>query len=171
VDSATLSNAPREVSIAGKTYMVSALELGEWGKLQAWLRDHAKDPVVAAMESLNRARASGVEVTPEDRKALLEDARSEAKVWPPRVGSGAWLDLLTETDGASAQFLRAVLRKHQPDLTDADADRLCRDASPEESWAVIRRALGYVPVPKAEGAGETPTPPPSPTTGADSPAN
>jgi hypothetical protein len=121
VDLATLTNAPREVTIDGKVYRVSALDLAEWGRLQAWIKDHA-DPVVQAIKSLNRARADGVPVAEVDRKALMAEARIESRNFPPRVGTLAWLDLIDNTPGGNAKFLGTVLAKHQPEFAEMTED-------------------------------------------------
>jgi hypothetical protein len=148
VDLATLTNAPREVALAGRTYLVSALTLAEWGVLQAFLKDRTKDPVVMALDQLSRAKAAGVAVTEEDRKALFSQATAEARSWPPRVCTGAWFDLLRDTEGASVRFLAVVLRKHQPALTDAEIAAADDGATPDESRLLIYRAMGIEPAPK-----------------------
>ncbi len=167
MDLAVLVNAPREITLAGKTFLVSALTLSDWGTLSAFLKDHSTDPVVAALDQLSKAKASGVVVADEDRKALFESARRDARSWPPRVGSQEWFDLMLWTEGASEKFLACVLRKHQT-VTDAELARVNSETTPEESRLLIHRALGLEPSPKADapaaGAGAT-AEPTGPTSG------
>ncbi len=150
MDSESLSKAPREVTLAGKTYLVSKLEYEEWNLLRAWIKDHAVDPVVAMMDHMTRAKAAGITVSDEDRKLLYETARQEAKVWPPMVGSDGWFSVLLTTDGASERFLSLVLKKHNPAISDEELARINRDASGNESRLLIYRALGFDPPPKAD---------------------
>ena len=102
MDLSVLVNAPREITLAGKSYLVSALTLKEWGALQAYLKDRAVNPVVAALGQLSAAKAAGIRIADEDRTALFIQAKAEAKPWPPMVGSNLWFDSLISTEGASA---------------------------------------------------------------------
>lgn len=166
MDLATLTNAPREITLAGKTYMVSALTLKEWGALQAYLKDHAVNPVVAALGQLSAAKAAGIKIADEDRTALFLQAKADGKPWPPMVGSTLWFDTLLATEGTSPVFLVSVIRKHQPEITDAELSRIDAECSADESRLLVYRALGIDPSPKAEPpAGAEAIAPTSPTTG------
>lgn len=170
MDLATLTNAPRDITLDGKTYKVSALTLAEWGELQQWIKDHA-DPVVKAFESLNRARAAGVVVTEIDRKALMAQARAEARRFPPRPASQAWDEAIDNIDGGRAEFVGTVLKKHQPDLSDTVLAKLMKwldaDDSGEAIALIYRDAFG-LPDPKIQPPDEGVTATeaePEPTTG------
>jgi hypothetical protein len=161
VDLATLTNAPRDITLDGKTYKVSALTLAEWGELQQWIKDHA-DPVVKAFESLNRARASGVVVTEIDRKALMAQARAEARSFPPKPGSQAWNEALDNTEGGQEEFVGSILKKHQPDLPDAAITKLTKwlddDDHRDSAWDLVSAAMG-IPDPKIQPPDEGVTAP------------
>jgi hypothetical protein len=170
MDLSVLTNAPRDFTIAGKTFTVSGIAMEEWGVLQAHLKDHTDDPVVAAFKNINKVRAAGVPVADEDRKALFEDAKAEAREWPPRVGGPLWFDLINTTDGAIEKFIGCVLRKHQPGLTDAEIAAVKKEATWDEMRLLVYRALSLDPNPKtqplAAGGAETAAPAAtSPTTG------
>lgn len=174
MDLATLTNAPRDITLDGKIYKVSALTLAEWGELQQWIKDHA-DPVVKAFESLNRARASGVVVTEIDRKALMAQARAEARRFPPSPASEAWNEAIDNIEGGRAELVGTILKKHQPNLTDSALAKLMEWLHGEDgdiAEARIFAAAFGLPDPKTqppdEGVTEPTTnslDPTSPTTG------
>jgi hypothetical protein len=170
MDLATLTNAPREVTLAGKVYKVSALTLAEWGELQAWLKDNVPDPVERALAQLAKAKAAGVDVQPEDRLALLKEARIEAKAWPPRVATTAWIEAIESVGNGVAMYVFVVLRKHQPGITLEAAKAIANDPdlTVPEMTTFARRALGFDDPKKATGAdgGTATTPPPNSTSGA-----
>lgn len=153
MDSLELANVPREVTLGGKTYLVSKLTKGEWDAFQLWLREHTTDPVVGVFEALNKARAAGIAVHDEDRKALYMAARAEARHWPPPIMTAGWFDLIGD-DAPSRRLLWAVLRKHQPTLAEAEAEAIEAGATRDELSIMAARALGFDPAPK----GDAPTP-------------
>lgn len=148
MDLATLTNAPKELSLCGASYTVSALTLAEWGILQAWLKSKNRNPVTIALEQLAETAREGIKVEVDDRRALLSLASEQAKVWPPMIGSGAWFDLIQNTDGGPTQFLKHVLRKHQPAITEAECDKINTAMDADESQAVIYSSLGMEIPPK-----------------------
>jgi len=137
-----LTAAPRTLTLAGRQFTVSPLELREWGKLQGWLKDFGQSPlkaVAAGLESLSEA----------DRRTVLSMAMEKQLRWPPRVATTEWFEAISSATGGDAQFLWAVLSKHQPDLTIEEADRLAQSASVEESQALVLLAIGLEPPPKS----------------------
>lgn len=154
-----LTAAPRQLSIAGRRYTVGPLELREWGQLQAWLKDNGLSPlrsIAGDLEGLGEA----------DRKFLLTKALEQQRRWPPRVATDEWFDAISAAGGDS-QFLLAVLRKHQPDMTPEEAERIARTATPQESLDLIYLAIGIEPPPKSQAPAATkrPTPGPKPKGG------
>jgi hypothetical protein len=171
LDIATLTNAPREVVLAGLPYKVAALTLRDWGELHQFLKQHADDPVTTTLRQVARARAASVPVSAEQEQFLLREARAEARGWPPRVASQAWFEALSECEGGDDQFLLATLRACQPSITIEQARELGGKLSGEESLALMFAAVGVEPPPKPTLDGEaTPTEatttPSSVTTGA-----
>lgn len=141
-------NAPREVVIGGLPYQVSGLTRAEWGGLQAWLKDHAGDPVSRAYAELAEVRKKGVDIDDRDRDAVLKEARERMLVWPPMVASEAWFALLNQTEGGPHQFFAVVLRKHQPSLTDEQVADLITKVDKDTSEVIVWRAIGMDPPPK-----------------------
>lgn len=149
MDLAEATNAPREIVIGGLAYKVSAFTRNEWGQLQAWLKDHAKDPISRAYAELAEVRRKGIEVDDRDRDATLTKARFEQSSWPPVVASPAWFDLLTSTDGGAFQFVATLFRKHQPSMTDEQVADVVIKLDKDFGDMLVWRALGFDPPPKA----------------------
>lgn len=138
----TATNAPTELTIGNETFQVSTLARSEWGPVQAHILANAKDPVVSLIESFNRARAAGLEISREDRTEMVAKAMAEARIWPPTPGTPAWFGLLETLDGGSLLVIKTILKKHQPAITDADIERLDGAATAEESRATLVQAFG-----------------------------
>lgn len=122
-DLATLSSAPREITLAcGETVAVAPLKAREWGRLQQWIKDHVPSPLARA-----KAAADLVDdLSRDERNHLL--ASAAVKPWPPRPGSQAWIDAIAEADDQQActvAFLAAVLR--DADMAARLAPRLVGD--------------------------------------------
>jgi hypothetical protein len=113
-----------EVEIAGLPYRVGPLTLEDFGAVQAWIKAHVPNPVTAALQQLAEAEAAGVDISPENRRYLLDAARAEARSWPPAVLSPEWIAALDDAEGGEAVWLWTVLRKHQPSLTAEQAAAL-----------------------------------------------
>lgn len=137
-----LTAAPRTLTLAGRQFTVSPLELREWGELQGWLKDFGRSPIKAVAPSLDALSES-------DRKAALAIAVEKQMRWPPRVATTDWFEAISEATGGDARFLWTVLRKHQPELAIDEADRLAQAASVEESQALVLLAIGLEPPPKS----------------------
>lgn len=143
-----LTAAPRRMKLAGIEFTIAPLELREWGELQAWFKDNVTSPLQAV--------APGLDLLPEpERKAAMSAALVKQLRWPPRVATEEWLDSISNTTGGDAMFLWVVLRKHHPEITLEQANRLSSRASAEESRAVIFQALG-IDLPKSQAPSEPP---------------
>lgn len=145
-----LTAAPRTLTLAGRQFTVSPLELREWGDLQGWLKDNGQSPLKAVAPGLD-ALSDG------DRKTVLAMAMEKQLRWPPRVATTEWFEAISGSAGGDARFLWAVLRKHQPGLTLEEADRLAQAASVEESQALVLLAIGVDPPPKSPAPSGTAT--------------
>lgn len=156
MDLSVATNAPREVMIAGVPYKVSALSRDEWGALQGWIKDHAKDPLVRAYEELASIRKQGIEIDDRDRDALLNTARDARLSWPPVVASPAWFALLNTTADGPFQLFTSALRKHQPSLSDEQLADLISKIDNEASETIVWRCIGVDPPPKATGPASVP---------------
>ena len=127
------------VAVGGREYRFSELTMGKRAELQAYLRRSIPHPLEAVKPHLEGLR-------PEDRQALLENARKEAAAWPPDIGSVAGMKALTATDAGQVATLAAALSIHHPGATDADAERLYRALAREamiEAQAARRRGEEY----------------------------
>jgi hypothetical protein len=138
LDIAELTNAPREVELKGKKYLVSALKLRHWGELQAWLKDHSPSPV-ARLRSADLAGLSEA-----DRSAVLRMAFAETMAWPPHVGSAGWLRAISAAPGGEAKFLTAVLGRHR-DLPEAEAEELAERLDGTDYARLLYYASGQEP--------------------------
>lgn len=142
-----LTAAPRTLTLAGRHFTVSPLELREWGELQGWLKDNGQSPLKAigpGLDSLSDA----------DRRVVLSMAMEKQLRWPPRVATTGWFEAISSATGGDARFLWTVLRKHQPDLTLDEADRLAQAAGVEESQTLVLLAIGVEPPPKSPAPSE-----------------
>lgn len=142
-----LTAAPRRMKLAGIEFTVAPLELREWGELQAWFKDNVPSPLASV--------AKGVELLPDaERKEILSGAMERQLRWPPRVATEEWFNAISAATGGDAMFLWVVLRKHHPEITIEQANRLSERASAEESLAVIFQAIGIATPPKATAPSE-----------------
>ncbi len=156
MDIATLTNAPREVTLDGATYKVSALKLRDWGRLQAYLKDHGPSPIARIrsedLAGLNEA----------DRRAFLREAFLESKNWPPRVGSVAWMEAIDDTPGGNVEFLTVVLSGERP-LPRAEAEALAEKLDGPDYVRLLMLAFGQEPPDPKGGTRPGPGPTPTPT--------
>lgn len=140
-DLATLASAPREIVLScGETVRVAPLTLREWAGLQQYIKDRIPSPLAVA-----KANLQGVELLPDDRRAVLSAAAMIP--WPPRPGSQGWLDAIARADdqqACSVAFLSAALK----DI--AAAERLADQLTGDDFAAVYSAAIGVEPAaPKA----------------------
>ena len=156
-----LTNAPRPITLAGKTYPVRQLKLREWGEFQAWLKAAVPSPVTLAIRSLAEASKDGP-VPQSVQDSLFRQAQEESRRWPPKVGSVAWLNAIDGLDGGRAQLIHTILTMGGTKLTEDEASDISFLASETELVAMLAICMyGELSVPKKEGV----TTPPSPTIG------
>lgn len=142
MDLPTLHNTPRQMTLAGKTFTVSALKQREWAEVQRWIKENSPSP----LSVLKSDDLDGLTIS--DKKELLAQAIKEAVYWPPAVGTPEWWRALMK-DGGEAKMFHVVLSKHQP-ITEEEATDLAETCSPQEGLDLSRLALGYEDlVPKA----------------------
>jgi hypothetical protein len=145
MDLATATGQDRDaLEIGGKAYGIGPLTAGQWGGMQAWIKANVKSPLARAVEQLNEMDAAGVRIKPTDRATILDGARKEGRVWPPSIGSAAWLDCLRSEEGDAA-FVFHALKPFNPDLTPEDAAAVVAAWSPEHVEQLMLTALGARP--------------------------
>ena len=86
MDLTTLTGSPElTVPIGGRVYAFSELPIDALAKLQAFIRANTPNPL-----DLVKPHLDGLSTA--DRQHVLEQARLDAKNWPPQVGTsaGAW---------------------------------------------------------------------------------
>jgi hypothetical protein len=150
MDIATLTQAPRELTLAGEPHSIRALKAREWGQLHQFLKDRAEDPFTAAVRQISKTKLSGAPITLEQEDFLMSAAREEAKHWPPRASSSAWFELIGDTEGGDVEFLLTAVRTGKPDFTREQAEDLGERMTAQESTTLMLAALGLDPSPKAE---------------------
>ena len=108
------------ITLGGKTYLMKQLTLGDYGQVQAWLRQRLPKPfavVAEALKDLEPIRAFDPEGYNEARKLLLLSAAEDAKRGD---GTGAPPELVAEAlngpDGI-AMLIWLCVRKEQPAAT------------------------------------------------------
>lgn len=160
-----LTNAPRPVTLAGKSYPVRQLKYREWGEIQAWLKSVAPSPVAIALKSVAALKEGGLPLDPELQKVLFAQAQEEARAWPPRVASPAWFKAVDMMDGGHVQLVSLALRAGGTAVSEDDAADIAREATSAELVELVRVCVhGEHFIPKAGAAAAT-SRPPSPTTG------
>jgi hypothetical protein len=158
LDIATLTNAPRRLTLAGEPFEVRALKAREWGILHQWLKEHAEDPITAVVRQISKTKLAGAPIDHEQQDFLMSAARDEAKRWPPRASSSAWFELLGDTDGGDVEFLLTAVRTGRPEFTRQQAEELGERMTAQESTSLMLAALGLDPSPKAEPKADPPLP-------------
>ena len=125
MDIASLTAAPVEFSIGGKTYRMSPLTLADAGELDAWLRSRL---VAIARQSLPP------DATPQERRETLDVAmRAASEIsWPKDVGS-----VVAETPEVIVRLFWQGMRRHHPQLTFQDA--LSLFAGPDQIRFIRRK--------------------------------
>jgi hypothetical protein len=153
VDLSTITEGVHQVTLGAKTYEVRLLKLREWGRLQSWLKQAVPSPLAEAARALNALKAAGETIAPDVRQAILDHAQEAARLWPPRVGSIAWIEALNATEGGTARFLAEALRAAGHQVDDDKADELEAKADVGQIADMIRVCLhGEAPVPKSTTA-------------------
>jgi hypothetical protein len=150
MDLALLTEGVHQVTLGETLYTVRLLKLREWGRLQAWLKQAVPSPVAEAARALNELKAAGDTVSADVRQAILDHAQEAARLWPPRVGSIAWVQALDSVEGGTARFLGEALRAGGHDVTDDVAAELAAIADVDQVADMFRVCLhGELPLPKS----------------------
>jgi hypothetical protein len=149
--------APRTWKFAGRDWKVAGLTFYQIGLLTAWLKDNVPSP----RERLVREFKTGVFSAEERAEMLLKAAAAEEKQydqagrqtagWPPSIDSPEAQEYLFQGTGIP-YFLWVILRRHQPDLTLEEAEKLAWHVEPNDLAALCER-IGF-------GGGEQETPEP-----------
>jgi hypothetical protein len=129
------TNAPRRITLAGRSLLIAALPLRTFGALQSWILDHVAPPV-----PLDESVLDPDLLTP-DVQELLRFSRELALAWPPRVASRAWFVVLESADGGRARLAWEALRVHQPGFTEAEAAVLVATPPSDPEWDRLLRTL------------------------------
>lgn len=127
--------APVPITIAGRPYRIGPLKLREEGELVAYLRTVVPRPTTVIREVLDL-------FPPEDRRRELIAAIQADKEWPPAPVSPEGQKILMGTPEGQRYFLGVVLRKYQPQLTDADIDAIMGEWDDEDFLVVYHIAFG-----------------------------
>lgn len=148
MDLAEATRQPIAVKLAGKDYTIRPRTLAELGELQSWFKRTIPSPIVRAAESIEEAKRRGVPMSEPLRRMILEQATHAASTWPPRIGSGPWLEAL-DAANEEHEVIRFALAPTHPDVTSETARELTNNAEPEELFAVTHILfLGKSPDPK-----------------------
>lgn len=148
----TSVNTPRTLTLAGQDYTVSGLTQAEWGPVQAWIEANVTSPA-KALDAFNLDALS-----PYAARMFADVALKAQQAWPPRVGSPAWYDAMSGVgkngQNGNAVFLLAVIGKHRPGFTYAEAEALYEALGPVDVLPLYVVAMGYDPndIPKLVAA-------------------
>ncbi len=116
-DFATLSGSARPLSVAGTTYHVHPLTLGDYGKLQAWLETQIPDPVAVAVRNCT------ADVPISLQKHMISEALAIAS--KPRLKLGTpEADAIINSFGGVCEVLILSIQKGDPTFSREDAERL-----------------------------------------------
>jgi hypothetical protein len=105
------------VEIGGVRYDFGEIMIGQRADLEAWIRKnipHPLDELKGRLEGLPDKVAA----------AIAENARQEAKDWPPRIGTGAGTAALLSKEEGQVLALHVGLQKFHPGTTAEQAGRL-----------------------------------------------
>lgn len=119
-------------TIGGREYHFGELPLEQLARLDAFLRRTVPHPVQAI-----RPHLAGLPDA--DRQALLENARREARSWPPQAGTSAGMAAILSTEPGQLEALEAGLAVHHPGLSRADAARVYRQLQRDAMREAARR--------------------------------
>jgi hypothetical protein len=155
-DLASLTAAPRPLTIGGKTYQVRPLTIDDYGRLQAWLDAQWPDPFDAVNAEIARR-----EYSPAQQKHLLTSALELATRPKPKIGSDEAEPVVSSAKGV-AQILYLAIRRDDPSFTVADAEAILPAMTPADFAKIFRASeaehvLGD-PDPKATGTTTDPSP-------------
>src|SRR4051794_18977933 len=112
-----LVNAPTEVKLGARTYLVAALKLRQLGYLPRWVRAHSARPTEVARESVGHH-------PPEERREVLKAGVFGEHDWPPSIGTDAASRVLFSSSEGLRYFVAAMLAPHQPELSSEQLDEI-----------------------------------------------
>lgn len=106
------------VAIGGRDYRFSELPIGQIAALDEYLKRTVPHPVQAI-----RPHLAGL--PPEDRQALLENARQQARSsWPPRADTAAGKAVLLSEEPGQLEAFAVGLSIHHPELSRDDCRKV-----------------------------------------------
>lgn len=108
MDLATLIGLPElSVEIRGRLYQFSELPIDSLARLQAWVKANVPHPLDVVKGHLDGLPDG-------DRRYLLDQARIDARSWPPVVGTAAGAAALLSTEPGQFEAFFEGLLVHQP---------------------------------------------------------
>ena len=147
MDLAEHLDQPQPVRVDGVDYPFSELAIASLAKLQAWIKEHVPNPLVAI-----RSQLKGFDA--EDRHFLLDQARKDAANWPPLMGSPQAGRLLAERPDFQVETLWVGLQQHWPECERATAEHLHRKVKNLPQARTIYAILFGMPEDAEEGESE-----------------
>lgn len=147
-----LTNAPTEITLAGRCYEVAALRLRELGRLQRWVRDHSVRPTEAVKEDLENWPEA------EHRRLNKEAFFAERDHWPPSIGGAIANRMLMMDPEGQRRFVDLMLRVHQPSLPPAEVNEVLRDLTIEDFGGLLAVAFGDYDLDPDSGRPRSPSP-------------
>ena len=164
-DLATLTAQPRRIVIAGQSYDLHPLTVGDFGQIQKWLDDQRPDPFDTINAQIEKGRLTSegrVPYTMAQQKALYQIAVDQTEKGRVLLGTPEAGALLNSAAGTK-ELLRLSIAKGRPDFTAAEAEALCNVMTAVDVQRVLAavNAEEMAPDPKAAAGGtttESPTP-------------
>ena len=124
--------AELRVPIGGRVYAFSELPIDALATLQDFIRKTTPNPI-----DLVKPHLDGLSTA--DRQHVLEQARLDAKNWPPQVGTSAGALALLSSEPGQIEAIHVGLTVHQPDTTREQAltvfRALCKQAAKDAKEA------------------------------------
>ena len=157
-----LINAGLEMEVAGRRWRFAELRVKDFARMQEHLRRIQPKPSELVAQALNAAGVSDEEKA----KAMLTAYEADL-YWPAAVDTKVGLHLIEKDSGARSAMIRYSLEKHQPSLSESEAQEIA-DSMSFRQWAMIANYIvtGMRPKsPEPEGAapeGDTGESPKSP---------
>lgn len=160
-DAATMTGAPNEIELGGRTFKLSPLTVADLGELQAWVLAQLPDPIAVARQL---AEGQPAEIAKEILLSAYEDTRNGAR----RLGSAEANAALKSLAGFR-ELLYLHGRKHHPEMTREAWEALLTAALRDEITVLSARLAeengGAIPDPKAGAGAASSAPPTGPPTG------
>lgn len=121
------------VKIGDQTYQFSELPIAQRANLQAFIERVTPNPIEAIKPHL-------VGLDAEDRRYLLNEARKEAKDWPPCLTTQEGRRALLRTEEGQIELLAQALSVHQPEIPADGVRRIYVALEREGNLAAIQAA-------------------------------